>query len=368
MSNQKNYKISFLGEFTHKPTEDEFLADSLGGSKKITASIALVFGAILGLFLLNSYFAEGGTPLFAKTAPIRVVFIATSIGVFLTARRIKKHRHLIYVITFYQAMMAVTYLLTLTQYDSLNHFSVLALMVITLAIYLLPNKIIVSQVITVIFSLAFFIFPSQKLAGLQSQEFYRIVAYQTILLVYCNINYCWAEATKRKTFVANRELFVLSSKDPLTGISNRKAFDDALDTWMTLSQNDRHPLSIILFDIDNFKGINDNYGHMVGDSVLKNIATSVSSLIRDTDVFARWGGDEFVILLPNTDLRQAEAIAERIRRHIGTGSFDSVDTITCSFGVAKYEISETKQSFLRRVDDFLLQAKTSGKDKIVTIA
>ncbi len=365
MKSKKNYKISWLGEFIDKPIEDEFLADSLSGSRKITALIALVFGAILGLFLVNSYLTEGGTPLFAKTAPIRLLFITVSIAVFLAARKITKYRQLVYIITFYQAMMATTYLFTLAQYDSLNYFSILALMVITLAIYLLPNKIIMSQAVTALFSLAFFISSGQKLAGMQTPELFRIVAYQAILLVYCNINFCWAEATKRKTFIANRELYDLSAKDPLTGIYNRKKFDDSLEEWMGLAQRYGNPLSIILFDIDNFKGVNDTYGHIVGDNVLKNVTASVCSSIRDTDVFARWGGDEFVILLPNTDLQQAEGIAERIRKSLRENCLDTVRNITCSFGVAELSERDTILSLLRRADDLLLQAKTSGKDRVV---
>ncbi|HHV94074.1 MAG TPA: GGDEF domain-containing protein [Firmicutes bacterium] len=366
MDNAQKYRISLLGEFTDKPIENEFLADSLSGSTRITAYIALVFGAILGLFLLNSYFVEGNTPLFLKTTPIRLVFISTSIAVYFIAKRITEHKHLVYIITFYQGMMALIYLLTLKQYDSLNYFSVLALMVITLAIYLLPNKVILSQIIAVIFSIVFFIFPIRKLEGLQPHEFYRILAYQTILLVYCNINHCWAERTKRKTFIAKREISRLSSKDPVTGVYNRKKFDEALDEWIGFSKRYGNPLSLILLDVDNFKEVNDTYGHIVGDSVLKSVAATVSQSIRDTDVFARWGGDEFALLLPNTDIRQAEKLAERIRKCISSSSSDNPKDITCSFGVAAYEEHDTKQSLLRKVDDLLLQAKTSGKNIVIS--
>lgn len=366
MNKQKNYKISLLGEFMDKSIEDEFLADSLAGSRNITADIALVFGAILGFFLINSFFTEGGTPLFAKTAFVRLMFIAVSVAVYFIAGKTVKYRQLIYVITFYQTMMAVTYLLTLAEYDSLNYFSILALMVITLAIYLLPNKVVFSQIITVCFSIAFFASAAHKLEGLQTAEFYRIVAYQAILLIYTNINYCWVETTKRKTFIANRELLELSSKDPLTGIYNRKKFDDALDEWMDYSERSGSPLSIILFDIDNFKGINDNYGHIVGDNVLKNVAVSVSGSIRNTDIFARWGGDEFVILLPKTGIQDAEEVAGRIKECISQDFPEIAERITCSFGVAAFEEHDTKQSLLRRVDHLLLQAKTSGKDRVVS--
>lgn len=153
----------------------------------------------------------------------------------------------------------------------------------------------------------------------------------------------------------------LSSKDPLTGIFNRKRFDDVMEEWMHVSKKKGRPLSLILFDIDDFKGINDSYGHIVGDDVLKDIAATVSKSIRDTDVFARWGGDEFVILLPDTDLRQAEEMAAWVGACIAHSSPDVLRAIACSFGVAEYAASDTKQSLLRRVDDLLLRAKHRRK-------
>ncbi|HZJ99189.1 MAG TPA: GGDEF domain-containing protein, partial [Tissierellaceae bacterium] len=122
------------------------------------------------------------------------------------------------------------------------------------------------------------------------------------------------------------------------------------------------------FDIDDFKRINDKYGHIVGDSVIKNIAEIISKSIRDTDIFARWGGDEFVILLPNTDIQQAKEIAERMRKYIRDNLYEMEENITCSFGLASYEKNDTTQSLLRKADDLLFKAKTKGKDRVVNLS
>lgn len=365
MDSVTNYGISWFGELTDKSLEDEFLADRLDASKKVTAYIALVFGSILGLFLVNSYFTEGGTIAFARITPVRLMFILVSVLIFFIAGKVGSSRHLAYLITFYQSMMGITYLLTLKYYDSLNYFSVIALMVITLAMYLLPNRIAFSQIVSLVFTLLFFAFPSKKLDGLQIHQFFRIVAYQTILLVYCNINYSLAGRAQRRTFMAHRKLLELSAKDALTGAYNRKKFDDEMDQWIRFSTRYGQPLSLILFDIDNFKGINDHYGHIVGDGVLQKIASIVRQSIRETDVFARWGGDEFAVLLPNTNLYQAKTLAERLQKSIAASSMLENDSkITCSFGVAECEPDDTKQSLLRRVDDLLLEAKAGGKNKV----
>ncbi len=356
--------MSLFGGFRDKSVEDEYLSQSLRDSTRLTGYMALLFGFIVGLFVVHSYLTEGSTPLFSQITPIRLVFILVSIAVFVISRRITRHKHLVLVITLYQALMIVTYLLTLKQYDSLTYFSILGFMVITLAIYLLPNKLVFSQIVSLAFSILFFADPVWKLHELQSSELLRVGAYQTILLIYCSLHYRWSETTKRKAFIANRELLELSCRDPLTGLYNRKRFDDTLDEWMSVSKRYGHPLSLILFDVDNFKRVNDSYGHMAGDSLLKDIAVTVNSSVRESDTFARWGGDEFAILLPNTDLQRAEIMTERLRERIQNSTLGSLQGITCSFGVAEYEQNDTKQSLLIRADDLLLQAKSSGKGRV----
>ena len=361
---KKKYRISFLGEFIDKSMEDEFLDDNLGVSSKTTSYISLVFGFILGLFLFNSLIFDEKSLSFFNIVFIRLLFIFVSIIVFFISKKVKKHKNLIYIITLYQAIMVFTYLFTLKQFDSLNYFSFIGLMVITLAIYLLPNKIIFSQIITIVFSILFFLYPAHKIEGLKTNDFYRIIAYQIILLFYCNINYCCIETNKRKRFVANKELLNLSAKDPLTGIYNRMKFDDEINRWISFSERYGNSCSLILFDIDDFKGINDKYGHLIGDSVIIKIAETINKSIRDTDVFARWGGDEFVLLLPNTDIQQAKEMAERMRKSICNNSYEADIKITCSFGVANYEKNDTKQSLLRKADNLLLHAKENGKNRV----
>jgi diguanylate cyclase (GGDEF)-like protein len=119
--------------------------------------------------------------------------------------------------------------------------------------------------------------------------------------------------------------------------------------------------------VDDFKEINDKYGHLAGDSVAIKIVETISKTIRDTDIFARWGGDEFVLLLPNTDVQEAENMAERMRDCISNNLCDPIRNITCSFGVAAYEKNDTIQSLLNKADKLLLQAKASGKDRVVSM-
>ena len=160
----------------------------------------------------------------------------------------------------------------------------------------------------------------------------------------------------------------LAITDSLTDIFNRKKFNDELERELERSLRYRQHLSLIIFDIDHFKRVNDENGHPVGDVVLQEITRLVRHGIRKSDVFARYGGEEFVILLPENDLEGAQALAEKMRERIEQHTFDGVGRITCSFGVAQLEEDEEADSFIKRADDALYEAKGAGRNCVKTSA
>ena len=166
---------------------------------------------------------------------------------------------------------------------------------------------------------------------------------------------------KRKTEYASKEAI----HDPLTAILNRRGFDQMLEHKIFVSKRYLSELSIIFFDIDHFKNINDTYGHDIGDVILKELTTVIKEQIRESDVFARWGGEEFVILLPMSSLSDALLLAEKLQTKIKDTHFSVVDHLTCSFGVTQLKQNDQVETFLKRVDEFLYLAKTTGRDKIV---
>lgn len=153
--------------------------------------------------------------------------------------------------------------------------------------------------------------------------------------------------------------------DPLTKIPNRFHFEMVYEHTIKITQRTNDRLSVIFFDIDHFKNVNDTYGHLVGDTVLQHVSELVSQLIRRSDFFARWGGEEFVILLPDTDLQEAAHVAEMIREKISTTNFKDVGTVTCSFGVVMIDDAESSEHLLNRADELLYEAKYSGRNKVV---
>ncbi|WP_022949735.1 sensor domain-containing diguanylate cyclase [Methylohalobius crimeensis] len=165
---------------------------------------------------------------------------------------------------------------------------------------------------------------------------------------------------------AESRLKQLAERDYLTGIYNRSMFHRLLEAELARIGRHRRPLSLILFDVDHFKQINDRHGHLVGDRVLMQLAEIVRENIRKADVFARYGGEEFVLLLPDTPPEKAGRLAEKLCLKCRKYCFERVGKVTCSFGVAGFRQVESAEDFIGRADEALYQAKDAGRNQVHT--
>jgi|GEM_PF-1707738 len=172
-------------------------------------------------------------------------------------------------------------------------------------------------------------------------------------------------AKKNELENLNKALSYQASIDGLTGIYNRQRFETLAKQEIEISKRYKRVLSLILIDADNFKSINDTHGHITGDKVLREIADLISSQLRDADVFARWGGEEFIILTPETDKDGAIELAEKLRRLIAIHNFKIGETFTCSFGVTQFETDNNIEDLILQADTALYTAKRQGKNKVV---
>ena len=155
--------------------------------------------------------------------------------------------------------------------------------------------------------------------------------------------------------------------DQLTSIYNRRHFCRQIDVEIECAVRHRFPLSLIMFDIDHFKKVNDKYGHNTGDIVLKKCTSLVQKKLRKSDIFCRIGGEEFIIILPHTDINFAKVIGERIRKAVEVYSMPVVKKITISMGIVQYHNDEDKNSCFKRVDTALYKAKENGRNQVVAI-
>lgn len=165
----------------------------------------------------------------------------------------------------------------------------------------------------------------------------------------------------------NNKLLKLATTDMLTQLCNRMQFDIYLDQEIEKVKRYGGTLSIIYFDLDNFKEINDEYGHQAGDDVLMKLANQIGQVKRKSDIFARYGGDEFIILAPSTDLQSARKQAELLKQAIEKMDFEKTPGVSCSFGITEYgEARHDINSLINAVDKALYQAKNTGRNCIVT--
>ena len=163
---------------------------------------------------------------------------------------------------------------------------------------------------------------------------------------------------------ANKRLKYLVNTDELTGAYNKRFMIKKVSEEIERCQRTKNAFSLIMLDVDDFKSINDTYGHNMGDSVLKKFVERIDSRIRKTDFLCRWGGDEFIVLLPDTDLDGAVELAQDIKEEFAANEFDTVGELTSSIGVSSYSEGDTLDTLIKKVDDLMYTSKKAGKSRV----
>jgi diguanylate cyclase (GGDEF)-like protein len=180
------------------------------------------------------------------------------------------------------------------------------------------------------------------------------------LLITNMFAYIFSQNVERQ----HQQLTLLATKDALTGTGNRRALDIKLSNLVLANKRKPETVSLILFDLDYFKKVNDRFGHLVGDEALIKVSQIVQDSIRSTDALFRYGGEEFVIVPLSIDLKSAADLAEKIRSLIEKADFNPQFKLTVSFGVAEYKNNESYESWLSRADKALYNAKNQGRNRV----
>lgn len=160
----------------------------------------------------------------------------------------------------------------------------------------------------------------------------------------------------------NEEILAAAYTDPLTGLHNRRKFNEFYSQEYKRAKRYNQPFSVIMMDIDDFKSINDTFGHNVGDLVIKFVAGVIRNKIRESDLAFRWGGEEFLMILPNTSVFQAAQFTERIRMEIEEHVFESFK-VTISSGISYFSKSLEPEQIIKKADDALYESKRQGKNQ-----
>ena len=209
-------------------------------------------------------------------------------------------------------------------------------------------------------------FSNPREVGLHEIGFHVLQFVGGTLFVWAAFRFLDIEVAVKKTKEEHRidQLEELAVRDPLTGAYNRRFFEEQLGMASARHRREGEPFAIAHIDIDNFKSVNDRYGHGVGDAVLKRLVIATNELIRPTDTLVRFGGDEFGLLLPNTEGETALAIVDRVRRSVAVAPSEGLPSVTVSVGMASCpEHGSVLDELLERSDAALYRSKRDGKNR-----
>ncbi len=366
MKDKKNLKLTnALGEFVDKDLEREYFNQEIRKAIKILKPILLIFGILYLLFIIHDYFLIKNPKKFLMIFINRMLFSLHMLLFCLRIEKIKNYRTIIILITIGEIIASLLFFIIFYQYDTPSFLiQAFSAMVIVMAIFIVPNRWINMVLNALLISSGFFVMAFMCIERIDLSEASAVIIYMIIVIVLSSYSSFQWNVIKRKQYLSDKELIKLTITDALTGIFNRKKFDEELEKWIQYASRYQTNISLIILDLDNFKTINDNFGHLIGDKIILDMVNLIKSIIRQTDVFARWGGEEFTILLPHTQIDEAMELAERLREAIEGYSFNNVDEVTCSFGVASLLPDDDAHSLLHRADLLLYQAKKDGKNMV----
>jgi|GEM_PF-809428 len=364
-SDEQSAILTRFAEFKDKSLEPLYFEEEMRGMLRYVRVFILLYGISLLLVSTYEFFHMIHPHIFAMAMSFRSIVFVASAGMFVLMGRRCRPNHMQFFIVLYELLVFAAYIGVLLISDAHNIADYgLAMMALVLAVFLIPGRWVVIELLAAAILLTFMVL-SAALAEALHPDFLRTQIYLWLCFVFMSISSHRASRMSRlqyhKQFLLSRQSVV----DKLTGIFNRARFDEALAEWTGLFHRYRTPFSLIMFDLDNYKRVNDVYGHFVGDEVLRRCVAEVQRSLRTGDIFARWGGEEFAILMPYSNLQTAYEHAELLRKRIGQADLGDPGRITASFGVTEIKAGDTADSLIQRVDKYMYLGKRSGKNIVI---
>jgi two-component system, cell cycle response regulator len=343
----------------------EFLNYQMSVSIQFIRIISLILG-ILNLLLLIPDLAYTDS-ITAHTAiiSVRVAFILAIAAFVVFIKKIQNFTVLSCLVTLMELIAVLIFLYVLSQYHKPDFMiQLVGVIVIVIVVFLTPNRWSHMLIVASVMGSSFLAFSYYFIPGLNQTYFLVGVIYLCVVIALCAVFSRHSLQHQLGEFIAKAELKRLNSMDTLTKLSNRLKLSEEADKWMDHYRTQGIPLCLILIDIDNMKKINDDYGHLIGDKVLVEISDLMSRQMRGSDVVSRWGGDEFILLLPDTKPDEAYLLCNRIRKLIAHQRFSKNTHVTCSIGVAAMQPDSTLDSLIAQADQSMYDAKKQGKNRV----
>ncbi len=364
MNKGKNNSSSiYLAEFRDKALEKEFYNAEITKNLNYIKFTILIAGSVYFLFIIPEYFLIKDATFFISICINRSVVFVLLMFLYIKVSRDKTHFSLIYWFTAYEILISLSFIYVSNQFPEpdflIQSFGV---MIMVLTIFLINNRWLYSVFTSLFVSIGYFIFATTCFNDVPFAKFSAAVVYILIVIVLSSISSYSINYYKRIQYQNTIELLKMAENDALTGIYNKAKFNLEYARLAEWAEQQNTCLAVVMFDIDDFKEVNDHYGHLAGDMVLTELTKIICKNIFQSDLFARWGGEEFVLIFPDVQLKQAIERTEQLRAIIAENLFGKIGQVTCSFGVAVFEKGDDLEKVLQRSDECLYLAKNLGKN------
>lgn len=280
-------------------------------------------------------------------------------------QRVRSFANFATIVTLLEAASISLYFAVLWLYESPDFMIQSMGMILTiLAIYVVPNRSENVLALSISAAIVYFGFFYFFIKGVPFKSFFAAMVYVALTIVICAARALGIEQHAQRELSTKTSLQETSAKDYLTNAATRARLEEEALRWMNFCRRQSLPLCLVFVDVDNLKSINDSYGHAMGDVALKQIAALMQAQLRNSDTIARWGGDEFVLLLPNVTLQNAVLLLDRVKFAISKLSLNDTVVVSCSFGVVQMRPESTYQEMLSQADALMYRSKQNGKGRI----
>lgn len=354
-------KLFFIGRREVLTPFNNYRLVALKPAIRALIVVAVLFNALL---LIPDMINLGGA---AETAVValRTVFSLMTLSLLWWLEKMKTFNVYAIVLTIMEAAALLVFLVVFSLYPEPDAMiQLMGMIVLVMFIYLTPNRWVHMNSVAAAGIISFLLCEVFIVKGLEDGQVAAGAVYLVVVAVLCAIFSLHIRSYQYREYVSRSDLLRDYATDPLTRVGNRVRLEEEASKWMDWSLQYSLPLSLIVVDVDNMKQVNDTHGHLRGDEILCQIAHEMSASLRKNDVCVRWGGDEFMVLLPNTHLSEAESLAERIQSAICSRVFEPLVSVTCSFGVAQLQPGQSLQALIAQADGSMYMAKRMGKNAI----
>ena len=348
---------------------DEYQQYLLMADQNHIAVIAFVIGMFNMLLLIPDLALVGsGT----GKVIIMVIRLAYSAAAFIMAflcysNRVRTFIGFSTVVSIYELGAVGLYFCVMNQYQPPNFLiQAMGLMIVILCIFFIPNLWTSMLFVSALAIGGFVLLSLMLVPDLALNLLAAGISYLAAAAILCALFSYNLDKHRYVEYKAKREQIDMNATDPLTKAHSRNKLAEVYIYWSTYSQRHQVPMTLVLFDIDQFKHVNDIHGHVLADAAMVDLVSVISKQMRSLDILARWGGDEFVLLLPHTDLKTAIYVTDRIRRIIEKTKFNKLIQLTCSFGAVLVEPEQNLDQMVDAADSMMYQAKRNGGNQVFT--